>query len=216
MNRRTGVVSEFGFRITLTIGALSVSLVVLILFLYFFLSSGKTDEERKNIRDDMFLIVTTLGIASGVTGAFYAADTISRNSQTNKVNRAISVISEWNSKDLQDYKDVLDEIRKDTKNLTGKEKEDKIHEIIDSNPGYKGRVIGYLNFLEYVSLLVESDYVDEPMMSEYFCVIFQKAEDLLGLWIRSRQRESKTSKVYSSFVGLSKKWADGNVANIGI
>ena len=209
--KKTGQIANFQFQISLTIGTIITALSILAVILY--ANAYQTEEENgttvtvnTNRRDTISFTVTTIGIAAGVTSAFYAADTISRNSQNNKINKAINLISEWNNMDLQIYKDVLGEIRNNTKNLEEDKKGVIINNIIQNNEGYEGKVIGYLNFLEYISLLTLNNHVDKNITHEYFCVIFQKADDLLGLWIKQRQKDSKNTKIYENFINLNNQW----------
>lgn len=207
--KKTGQIANFQFQISLTIGILVTiaSIVAVISYIYPEVDNNKRQEKKNNVS----FIVTTVGIAAGVTSAFYAADTISRNSQNNKTNKAINLISEWNNMDLQIYKDVLGELRANTEKLKEEQKGVVINGIIQNNPGYQGKIIGYLNFLEYISLLVLSGHADEYIIREYFCVIFHKADDLLGLWIKQRQKNSNNVKIYENFIKLNNQWNNPNL-----
>ncbi|WP_009547964.1 DUF4760 domain-containing protein [Crocosphaera subtropica] len=214
MNRSTGQISRLEFQITLTIGLIVSLGISIIIGAYFSVTQNKTLEEKKEARETISFIAGILGAGLGIVSAFYAVDSISRNSQTSKINRAINIISEWNNIDFQDYKDVLGELRSKTQqlkknngeNASEAEKGYIINEIIESDFGYVGKILGYLNFLEYVSLLVETNCVDEDMIYEYFVVIFIKADDLLGLWIKQRQKDSNNYKIYDQFIKVTNKW----------
>jgi hypothetical protein len=205
--KKTGQIFRGEIKLTLTIGFIISILIAGAIGWYYAATAKKTPDQKKELREEISFLVTVVGIGAGVTSAFYAADTITRNSQTNKISRAITLLSEWNNMDLQVYKDLLGTLRHNTYGLQESEKSIIINGIIESKREiYEGKVIEYLNFLEYIAILVENECVEEEIIRDYFCTIFDKAEDLLGTWIVQRQKNSNNNKIYENFINVNRRW----------
>lgn len=171
----------------------------------FFMTTKVFDE------DLIRFTVTVIGVAAGVSSASYIGEGLNANSRARREERALALISTWNSahystirsRSLREVGDAI--AHKDP----AKSAPEVIQELLKNDLDLEEDIVTVMNFLEEVAVSVEMDLADEEILRNYFERIIPRMAYVFGPWIAER-RNTKNKALYTSLTDLANDWDPNN------
>ncbi len=189
--------TTFDFRVKFTIGAGIVLTVVgsAVVFAY---------AKYENLRKVLEFGTTVAAAVAGLTGASYAAQSLTRGAEEAKIDRTLSFISRWNDPGFE-KKQVINLLRQ-LHDKANSEVKIFILDEVDQDNVLKAEINTILNFFEEMSLAINSKLVDENILRSFFGGIVMTYVDKFNPWIKHRREVSNREDVFKSLTALDKKW----------
>jgi hypothetical protein len=164
--------------------------------------------KNENWRKVLEFSTTVTATVAGLTGASYAAQSLTRSAEEAKIDRTLSFISRWNDPSfekklvIQLLREVHDKPASEVKNFTV--------EKIDKDNDLKSEVNTILNFFEEMAITVNNNLVNEKTLYSFFRGIVLTHVKVFDPWIEHRRRISEGKKVFQSLTELHEHWQNGN------
>lgn len=193
--------TTFDFRVKFTIGTGIVLTMIgsAVVFAYV-----KCDNWRKVLE----FSTTVAATVAGLTGAFYAAQNLTRTAEEAKVDRTLSFISRWNDPSFGKKK-VINLLRQ-AHDKANSEINKFIVDEVDKDNDLKAEVNTILNFFEEMALAINSKLVNENTLRGFFRGIVLTHVEKFYPWIKRRREVSNREDVFQSLTELYKTWQNGN------
>ena len=204
--------TTFDFRVKFTIGTGIVLTVagVAVVFTYI---------KYDNLRKVLEFSTTVAATVAGLTGASYAAQSLTRDTEETvqnlirsaeetKINRTLSFISRWNDSSF-DKKLAVQLIRNLRDKPPSNVKTFVISEI-DQNNDLKSEVTNILNFFEEMALSINDNFVDEDILRSFLRGIVFTYVETFSYWIDHRRDLVKNEKIFQSVTELCEQWKNGH------
>jgi len=196
--------TTFDFRIKFTIGT---GIVLTVIGGSVVLAYIKYD----NLRKILEFSTTVAATVAGLTGASYAAQSLTRSAEEAKIDRTLSFISRWNDPSFE-KKQVISLLRKAHDHANSTVEGFIVQEIDkdDENNNLKSEINTILNFFEEMSLAIKNKLVDENTLYEFFKGIVLTYVEKFEPWMEVRRKNSKNKKIFQALTELRDRWQNGN------
>ncbi|MDE0332849.1 MAG: DUF4760 domain-containing protein [Nitrospinae bacterium] len=183
-------------RFTVHIGLVAIIFVGVIVGVYFFLPAHK---------ELATFIAIAVGAASAIVSAFYIAQSVYANVESEQMTRTMSLTSEWNTASFFDSKKAVIGL---IKPIAAKPREERlkiIQEEIKDNEILELNITNVLNYLEDLAVLVDKGFVDEETIRELFQTNGLRYYDVFEPWIADL-RNRRGNRLYQGLENLCRKW----------
>lgn len=188
------------FKFTLTVGAVTVSLLLAsaAILVYVFLG-----DRYENLRKYLEFSTAALATAAGATGAAYVGQELSHNTKASKIDRTLSYINRWNNPSFNKQK-IIKLMRQVKK--TPQEKLDNFVQEQLENDILKSELVTILNFFEEMSMVINQNLVEESILKDFFRGIINDYFSIFEAWILNRSNGNGNSNKYKELKALRSKW----------
>lgn len=187
---------KFERRFTVRIGVVAIIFVGVIVGVYFFLPAHK---------ELATFIAIAVGAASAIVSAFYIAQSVYANVESEEMTRTMSLTSEWNTTSFFDSKKAVIGLIKPIADKSREERLRIIQERIKDDDMLELNITNVLNYLEDLAVLVEKGFVNEDIIRELFQTNVIRYHDVFEPWIADL-RNRRGSRLYKGLESLCRKW----------
>ena len=178
----------------------AIIFVGVIVGVYFFLPAHK---------DLATFIAIAVGAAAAIVSAFYIAQSVYANVQSEEMTRTMSLTSEWNTTSLFDSKKAVIGLIKPIADKPREERLRIIQERIKDDDMLELNITNVLNYLEDLSVLVDKGFVNEDVIRELYQTNVLRYYDVFEPWIADL-RNRRGSRLYIGLESLCRKWNNLN------
>lgn len=185
------------FTVSLTAGLISLIFAVGFILAFVF---GKVD------RDLLRFVVSTTATAAAITSAFYVGENIRRTFTSKKTDRSLQYISVWTSSSFASVRKSVRQVRDAIQEEPDQNRHAEVIKLLlNKNHDLEEDIITIMNFLEEISLSIQTGLVDEVILEDYFKVIVRRFCSVFSLWI-AEQRRQRGNELYRCLTRLNEKW----------
>jgi hypothetical protein len=164
--------------------------------------------KHDNLRKVLEFSTTVAATVAGLTGASYAAQSLTRNAEETKIDRTLSFISRWNDPGFE--KKLVIQLLRNIHDKPASVVKDFIVKEVDEHNDLKSEVNTILNFFEEMALAINNKLVDENTLRDFFRGIVLTHIKSFNPWIEYRRSHSESKKVFQSLMELHERWQNGN------
>ena len=159
-----------------------------------------------NLRKVLEFSTTVAATVAGLTGASYAAQSLTRTAEEAKVDRTLSFISRWNDPGFE--KNQVISLLRTIDDKPNSELNDFIVCEVDEKNDLKAEINTILNFFEEMALAINNKLVDENTLRDFFRGIVLTHVKKFYPWIKHRRKITDNEKVLKSITALYEEWQD--------
>ncbi len=187
-------------KFTVRIGVVAIIFVGVIVSVYFFLPAHK---------ELATFIAIAVGAAAAIVSAFYIAQSVYANVDSEQMTRTMSLTSEWNTTSFFDSKKAVIGLIKPIADKPREERLRIIQERIKDDDMLELNITNVLNYLEDLAVLVDKGFVNEGVIRELYQTNVLRYYDVFEPWIADL-RNRRGSRLYIGLESLCRKWNNLN------
>lgn len=156
-------------------------------------------------REGIAFFAIAVGTAAAIVSAFYVAQSVYANVESERMTRTMSLVSEWNAASFFDAKQAVIRLMKPIADRPREERLTAIRERVGDDDALELNLTSVLNYLEHLAVLVDRGFVDEALVRELFQTNVLRYYEVLEPWIAD-MRNRRGKRLYKDIANLYEKW----------
>lgn len=155
-------------------------------------------------REGIAFFAIVIGTAAAIVSAFYVAQSVYANVESERMSRTMSLVSEWNAASFFYAKQAVIRLMKPIADRPREERLTAIQDRIREDDALELNLTSVLNYLEHLAVLVDKGFVDEGLVRELFKTNVLRYYELFDPWIAD-MRNRRGKRLYKGLENLYEK-----------
>jgi Domain of unknown function (DUF4760) len=197
-------IGRFNLRIVIGFASVSFGVALALTSAFAFFNANDNAKVTKNFE----FAISTLAMASGVTGAAYAFQSIRQGAKqqgnTHRIDITREYINFWDEEQFAQARVTMGELFQTMNGNPNRAEE--LRDRLKQDARAKQDITLILNLLEKIAIFWEADLLDETLLRKFYRPIVLQCWEVLKIYVTDRRNEVN-GEIYESIEALYKFWS---------